>query len=170
MVYDACIEGFMIKEISTTDLTQDLYQLIKRLPHLKLNIERIPGLTNSEHELLVVLRMNTNAEKPMLSASEISSLLHITPAGGTHLLNPLVRAGYLQRMQDARDRRIALISLTDQGIAAADTLLADLHGIIRGLIKNLGEDDSRRFIDLLSKVIDYLVAQPAPPNERKNDR
>ena len=90
----------MSQDIPALGLTQELFQLFKRLPHLKLNVNPIRGLTDSEHELLVVLRVNTTSEKRMLSASEITDLLHITSAGGTHLFNPLEKAGLISRIPD----------------------------------------------------------------------
>lgn len=160
----------MIKDVTALTLTQDLFHLIKRLPHLRLNVEPIDGLTKSEHELLVVLRMNVNGDRPMLSASEITNLLQITPAGGTHLFNPLIKAGYLRRMQDPRDRRIGLIGLTKKGLETTDTLLAAVQGQITGLIDYLGEADSRLFIRLLSQVFDYLALQTETQPASQNDR
>jgi DNA-binding MarR family transcriptional regulator len=160
----------MIQDNPTIQLTQDLFTLFKRLPHLKLNVQPIQGLTNSEHELLVVLRFNTTCDKTMLSASEITGLLHITSAGGTHLFNPLEKAGYITRMQDPRDRRITLIGLTEKGIATTNALLEEIHAQFGGLIDYLGEDDSKTLICLATKVFDYFAAQPAGQKESENGR
>lgn len=160
----------MIKDTTEIHLTQDLFQLFKRLPHLKLNVQRIKGLTNSEHELLVVLRFNITSDKTMLSASEITNLLHITPAGGTHLFNPLEKAGYITRMQEPRDRRITLIGLTEKGIETTNALLADIHEQFDGLVDYLGEEDSKTFIRLITKAFNYFASQPAVQNESDNGR
>lgn len=151
----------MISDTTAPYLSRDLFQLFKRLPHLKLNVQSIQGLTNSEHELLVVLRFNTSREKTMLSASEITDLLHITPAGGTHLFNPLQKAGYIKRMQDPRDRRITLIGLTEKGIEITNALLEDIHEQFGGLVDFLGEEDSRTLIRLAKKAFEYFASQPA---------
>ncbi len=160
----------MIQDNSTIHLTQELFQLFKRLPHLKLNVQPIQGLTNSEHELLVVLRFNTTSEKTMLSASEITDLLHITSSGGTHLFNPLEKAGYITRMQDPRDRRISLIGLTEKGIETTNALLAEIHEQFTGLIDYLGEEDSKALICLVTKVFDYFASQPVVQKESVNGR
>jgi DNA-binding MarR family transcriptional regulator len=155
----------MDQDSANIHLTQDLFQLFKRLPHLRLNVQPIKGLTNSEHELLVVLRFNTIGEKTMLSASEITGLLHITSSGGTHLFNPLEKAGFITRMQDPRDRRITLIGLTEKGIETTNALLTDIHEQFSGLIDYLGEDDSKTFIRLVTMVFDYFASQPTAQNE-----
>jgi DNA-binding MarR family transcriptional regulator len=146
----------MIKNNAATHLTQEIFQLLKRLPHLRLNVQHIEGLTRSEHGLMVVLRFNITREKTMLSASEITDLLQITPAAGTHLFNPLEKAGYITRTPDPKDRRFSLIGLTEKGQKITDVLLTDVHEQINSLVDYLGEEDTRMFIRLLSKVFDYL--------------
>lgn len=145
-----------IPDSPTLALTQHLFQLIHRLPHLSLRVRPIDDLTKSEHELLIVLRMNTTSARSMLSASEITRLLHITPAGGTHLFKSLEKAGYIRRCPDPRDRRIALIGLTEQGLQTTADLLDQVQEQIHGLIEYLGETNSQAFIQLLSRVFDYL--------------
>lgn len=160
----------MMQDTTTDYLTQDLFQLFKRLPHLKSNVQPIKGLTNSEHELLVVLRFNTTGEKTMLSASEITNLLHISSSGGTHLFNPLEKAGYITRMQDPSDRRIALIGLTEKGIEITNALLSEIHEQFSRLVDYLGEEDSKTLIRLITKVFDYFGSQTPVQKESANDR
>ena len=159
-----------MENLEANRLTQSLFQVIKRLPHLRLEALPIPGLTKSEHELLVVLRINTNNEKSMLTASEVAGLLQITPAGGTHLFKPLETAGYLTRITDARDRRKTLLGLTEKGVEVSDSLLAEINRQIGELIDYLGLEDSRNFIRLLGKVFDFITPGLLDVNERENSR
>ena len=160
-----------MKNTNIEQHSQSLLQLLKRLSHLKLNAQPIPGLTKSEHEFLVVLRFNTNDEKSMLTASEIAGLLQITPAGGTHLFKPLERAGYITRKPDTKDRRVTLIGLTEKGIEATDALLADINKQVGDLINYLGQEDSQNFIRLLAKVFDFITPGLAVvENENGNAR
>jgi len=150
----------MINDNTTHHLTQDLFQLIKKLPRLHLNVQPIEGLTKSEHELLVVLKFNSSEDKTTSTASEITNLLRITPAAGTHLFNPLEKGGYIFRIPDPKDRRVTLIGLTEKGAETTDLLLADVQGQIDGLIEFLGQEDSKTFIRLLTKVFEYITPQP----------
>lgn len=159
-----------IQDTQIIHITQDLFQLLKRLPHLRLDVSPIKGLTNSEHELLVVLRFNTTREKTMLSASEVTDLLHISSAGGTHLFKPLERAGYITRMQDPRDRRITLVGLTEKGLETTDMLLADIYKQFGGLVAYLGEEDSMALIRLVTKAFGYFTVQTTIQKESENGR
>ena len=143
-------------DINNSYLIKELFQFIKRLPRLSLHLEHAEGLTRSEYSLLTVLRFNITEERKILSASEITSLMQITPAAGTHLFNPLERAGYIYREPDLKDRRVSLIGLTEKGFKLTDELIADVQDQLNGLIELLGEEESKTFVRLLSKVFDYL--------------
>ena len=145
---------------TSLDLTHGvLFRLMKRFPPLKLKPSVIAGLTRSEYELLATLMLNLDDEKTALSVTEISNLLQITPAGVTHLINPLEEAGYIERLPDPNDRRVVLIGLTDRGTETAEALIADIQRQLIGLINHLGEEDSQTFFRLLSRAIEFFASQ-----------
>ena len=148
-----------MKEKSSLALTHELFQLMKRIPHLRLTQSSISGLTRSAHELLVVLQMNLDDDHKALPVSEISSLLQITPAGVTHLINPLEQAGYIERLRDPNDRRIVLIGLTGKGTKAAETLITDVQKQLIGLFNHLGEEESTTFVRLMSRALEFFESQ-----------
>ena len=143
----------------SVDLTQELFQIMKRFPRPKLKQSSIDGLTRSEYELLVMLVMNLDENKTALSVSELADMLIITPAGVTHLINPLEDRGYIKRLQDRKDRRIVLIGLTDKGTEVAEALIAEVQEQLIGLVNHLGEEDSKTLVHLMSRAIDFFDAQ-----------
>jgi len=147
----------MNEKISLT-LTQELFQIIKRIPHLKLMQISITGLTKSEIELLMVLQMNLNEAKKALTVSDLGNLLQITPAGVTHMVNSLERTKYIKRLRDPNDRRIVLVGLTGKGIRAAETLVTDIQEQFVSLFNHLGEEDSKIFVSLMSRVLEFFEA------------
>ena len=148
-----------MKENTSLALTCDLFQLMKQFPRPKLKQSSIDGLTRSEYELLVMLVMSLGDDKKAFTVTEISTLLQITPAGVTHLINPLEEAGYIERLQAPNDRRIVLIGLTDKGTKVAESLISEVQEQLIGLINHLGEEDSKTLIRLMSKSIEYFAAQ-----------
>ena len=142
---------------TTQALTNELFQFMKQLPRLKLICAPVDGLSRTESELLVLLVMNMNGDKKALSVSEISSLLRITPAGVTHLINPLENAGHIVRLPDPTDRRIVLIGVTDKGSEVAAAVMEDIQARLAGLVDHLGEEDCKTFIRLVSQVLNYLT-------------
>jgi DNA-binding MarR family transcriptional regulator len=148
-----------MNQIISIDLTQELFQIMKRFPRPKLRQSSIDGLTRSEYELLVMLVMNLDENKTALSVSELADLLIITPAGVTHLINPLEDRGYIKRLQDRKDRRIVLIGLTDKGTEVAEALIAEVQEQLIGLVNHLGEEDSKTLVHLMSRAIDFFDSQ-----------
>jgi DNA-binding MarR family transcriptional regulator len=109
---------------------------------------------------LVSLYLNLGDGTKSITASELSSQLRITPAGVTHLTNPLEEAGYIERRQNSNDRRVILIGLTNNGKEFARTILTETHERLTGLVQYLGEEDSRMIVRLLSSTMAYLEALP----------
>jgi DNA-binding MarR family transcriptional regulator len=154
-----------MKKKTSFDLTQDLFQLMKRFPRPKLKQSSIDGLTRSEYELLVMLVMNLDNASKALTVTEISNLLQITPAGVTHLINPLEEAGYIERLQDRNDRRIVRIGLTDKGSRVAEALISEVQENLIGLVNHLGEEDSKTLIRLMSQAIEFFTSKTVPSDE-----
>jgi DNA-binding MarR family transcriptional regulator len=148
-----------MKENTSLALTCDLFQLMKQFPRPKLKQSSIDGLTRSEYELLVMLVMSLGDDKKSFAVTEISNLLQITPAGVTHLINPLEQAGYIERLQAPNDRRIVLIGLTEKGTKVAESLISEVQEQLIGLVNHLGEDDSKTLIRLMSKAIEFFTTQ-----------
>lgn len=148
-----------MEEETAFALTCDLFQLMKKFPRPKLKQSSVDGLTRSEYELLVMLVMAFTEEKKAFTVTELSSLLQITPAGVTHLINPLEGAGYIARLPDPNDRRIVRIGLTEKGTQAANSLIGEVQENLIGLVNHLGEEDSKALIHLMSKAIDYFASQ-----------
>ena len=138
----------------TSDLTHDLLQLMKKFPRIK--FRHTDGLKRSEQELLAMLVINLDEDQKALTVTGISNLLQITPAGVTHLLNPLEETGYIERLPDPNDRRIVRIGLTDKGTQEAAAVMLDVQKKLDEMVTLLGEEDSETFIRLLTKVIDHF--------------
>jgi DNA-binding MarR family transcriptional regulator len=148
-----------MKKTTSLTLTHELFQLMKQFPRPKLKQSSIDGLTRSEYELLVMLVMSLGADKQAFTVTEISNMLQITPAGVTHLINPLEKAGYIERLPAPNDRRIVLIGLTDKGTKVAEALISEVQEQLIGLVNHLGEEDSKILIRLMSKSIEFFASE-----------
>ena len=148
-------------------LTYDLFQLMKQFPRLRFKQYSIDGLTPGEQGLLVMLVLNFDGSRQALKVTELSNLLQITPAGVTHLLNPLEETGHIERLQDPHDRRIVRVGLTGKGRQAAEILMRAVQEQLAGLVDHLGEQDSKRLIHLLAKAVGYFAAQAEKQNGSK---
>jgi DNA-binding MarR family transcriptional regulator len=140
----------------TSELSTDFLQMLKLASRLKWDISQVTDLRPSECELLTLLYSNFIDGKTNLQASEISRQLKITPAGVTHLLNPLSESGYIKRAKNPSDKRFVLISLTSKGKRLADTLRKDSRKKISDIAKHLGDEDAKTFIRIMTSIASYL--------------
>jgi DNA-binding MarR family transcriptional regulator len=138
----------------------ELLQLLKEISRMRWEYQLAMELRPSENELLILLYLSIDENKTELSASELSDLLKITPAGVTHLINPLEELGYIVRLKDPNDRRIVLIGLTRKGKQFAEALIEIAADKIGGLVDYLGEEDSQTFIRIMASIIEYLKENP----------
>jgi DNA-binding MarR family transcriptional regulator len=142
----------------------EILQLLSEFSRTRWEHQPSMELRPSESELLILLYLSITEEKKALSASELSSVLNITPAGVTHLINPLEELGYVQRSKAPNDRRIVLVGLTEKGQQSAEDFIQQASKMISGLVKYLGVEDSRIFVRIMSSVIEYMKGNPLNPH------
>jgi len=151
--------------VTAANLTNELLQIIRAFPRLDFREYTIEGLTGSEKGLLLMLMTFPGEGPEPLPVSELSRLLKITPGGVTHLLNPLEEQGFIERLPDAKDRRIVRVGLTRKGKQAGRIMVSEAQRQVMGLIEHLGEKDSRALIQLIARSLDYFEKRPA--NQKK---
>jgi DNA-binding MarR family transcriptional regulator len=140
-----------------SQLSRDLFNIIKQIPSIRPQVEGLgEGISRTELELLAFLLINQSEEKRLFSPSEIGNLLSITPAAVTHMINPLEKAGFVERMPDEHDRRLVLIRLTRKGESIATLLIENFQERLEGFIDHIGVEESRTFIRLMNKMLTYV--------------
>lgn len=113
------------------------------------------GYKPSEIKLLFCLRFGRIEGLEEMKVSEISRRLHVTSPTVTQLINALETNGLVERKIDSADRRVVQVRLTELGdevTRKAKEALADSFG---GLVEYLGEEESEKLAELLSKVFVY---------------
>ncbi len=71
---------------------------------------------------------------------DLAAAAQITPQSMGYLVDALERRGYVRRTDDPRDRRAALIFLTDRGWAQVETALAAIARLEAGWDARLGPE------------------------------
>lgn len=131
--------------LNTWNLLQQTYLLAFR--HLE-GLTAQVGLSYSQAAALGVLSTAGRA----LPLSHLARYLTQEAQSTTELADRLERRGLVRRTRDARDRRLVLLELTDEGRA----LFADLQPAIVAGCEQLFADHSERdrttFADLLSPI------------------
>lgn len=114
------------------------------------------GIKPSEFVLLHLLLEHCDDTSVGMRVTEISEKLEITPSGVTHTINSLEKGGYIERFDDPSDRRIVLVRATDKSKEIIKKLYAERVQFVERLVTFLGEQDSKEFIRLFSKSLDFI--------------
>ncbi len=146
-----------MNEKETNQLARDLFNIIKQMGSLRPIVSPLnEGITRSELELLAFLSINQRKDNQLFSSSEISNMLSITPAAVTHMINPLEKLGFVERVPDENDRRLVLIRLTREGGKAADIVIDQFKTNLSGFISFLGKEEAAAFVQIMQKLLNYF--------------
>lgn len=122
------------------------------------------GLTTQQWLILLHLAGNPNLpffkrekHEKALMASELADSLNVTRANITNLLNVLLDKGLVQQYEDAHDRRIKRITLTDKGIGLVNKTQPARLGVINYLTEGFTAKDKRIFLDFLEQCMNKLI-------------
>ncbi|OIK15146.1 hypothetical protein BIV60_10485 [Bacillus sp. MUM 116] len=117
---------------------------------------KIAGYNPSEFKVLATIQRGISEGRPNMKVSEISQKLQVTPPTVTQIINILEKDGLVERQIDPDDRRAVKIKLSEKGMEATIQARKAFAETFRGLIDHLGEEDSEKLAELLSKVIEYF--------------
>ncbi|MDH6123763.1 MarR family transcriptional regulator [Kitasatospora sp. GP82] len=112
-------------------------------------IQREAGISHSIFEILLIL-----AERPDgAPMSELSGRLVLTSGGATRLVDRMVRSELVERRPSPNDRRVQLVSMTEQGEAAlVRAARAHVREADRQLYAALPPGELATMIDALDRV------------------
>lgn len=111
---------------------------------------------------MAVLRLLSTENRPLL-AGDISKGLGMTTSRIAAVLNSLEKKAMIVRGADADDRRRVVVRLTPEGEALCRARREMARRDFTWMLERLGEEDARRFTDLLKRVLAFLPERPAHP-------
>jgi len=118
--------------------------------------QTILGVKKSEARVLLCVQFLHEEKKGKVNISEISKSLSITPPSTTEFVKNLIKKGYLEKQISQNDKRLAEITLTDEGKKIVQDLNNHFSSLFSGVIEMLGEEKSKLLIELLDVVNIYF--------------
>jgi DNA-binding MarR family transcriptional regulator len=113
-----------------------LFPFVKRLLRSDAGDPVLAPFRNQSYQVLRVLERN--GPLPM---SEIGKRLFIAKQNMTTLADKLMRDGLVERKDDAEDRRVVNIVITEKGVEFLKRSMLTLKSIIRGNLSTLRDHD-----------------------------
>jgi DNA-binding MarR family transcriptional regulator len=103
----------------------------------------------------VAARINSRGSSPTPSC-ELAKSADLNPGTVTVMLDQLETRGIVQRDRMARDRRVCVVSLTDQGRAILQERHAHWQAMWEARFGDLTESELAAALHVLRKMIDLL--------------
>lgn len=145
--YNSIKEAFAERE---TNLGEELYSLLAELLNRKIN-RMVQDSVRGEFGVLRYLLF----VEDKVNAGVLTEQLHVVPGRMTDILNSLESKGFIVRQRDEEDKRRVNVCITEAGKAEAVEKREQIHKEYQGMLKMLGEEDTREFIRLLKIVLSY---------------
>ena len=157
-----------------TDLP-DVLQFMQLLWAVVHGVERISkrmttemGVTGPQRLVLRVVGLF-----PGLSAGDLAATLHVHPSTLTGILQRLVAQGLLQRVEDARDRRRAVLRLSARGSRVNSVNHGTVEAAVAAALDGLSDRDraaTRRVLERLAEMLAPAEVDAVLPTSRGHRR
>src|SRR5262249_18048489 len=117
------------------------------LRHVDVPLGHHHGVSLSDLALLLELR---DAPDQKMRRADLAQRLGVTPSGIARQVGPLERIGLVGRESNARDARLALVTLTDAGKRVADEASVTAEEAATSALRAISSDAAR---ERLSKLL-----------------
>jgi len=149
----------MDAEFST--LKNQLVKSFFKLKHLVLDFhadtgtkyEKV-GISLAELELMREIRSNSLDSDCNTRIADIQSLLCISKAGVSKMLDVLEKKGYIARDIDKNNRRALIVTLTQSGREVLGDLENHTDQLFVNIIEQLGRHQTEQFVELANKFVE----------------
>lgn len=114
--------------------------------------ERITRVSKGEIFVLKILLFNNGTSTP----TEISEAMKSTKGRISAILNSLEKKGFIGREIDKDNRRNIIVTLSDSGRDYVMKELLECYRIVAHVFEELGEKDSKKFVELTERVFHLM--------------
>jgi DNA-binding MarR family transcriptional regulator len=102
--------------------------------------------------LLLIAEIETETESTQVWVSDIVKRVEITPQAVSKFIRLAVNKGYIERFENASDRRSIGIRITDRGRAALTKTGEDLSVFFNSVFNEFSEEEKATMHALMSKL------------------
>lgn len=113
---------------------------------------KIDGMNAGKRFVLGYLSEN-NGE---IYASSLSSIMNISRARISIMLDSLIQKGYITKEVSTNDARKEVVSITPLGLEEANKDKQEINDVITKVIDSVGYDKVMEFIDIAKKIKEVL--------------
>ncbi|MCM3630184.1 MarR family transcriptional regulator [Paenibacillus glycanilyticus] len=125
----------------------DVFRKLRRLINAEYNRFNVHGLGMTEGKMVIIL-----AQHGPQKASAMAEWLRITSGAVTGISDRLIDLGYVERSRSEYDRRIVMLSVTDEGRKLVDQVMEMRERIMFKLYDGFELDDVEKATDIFIRM------------------
>ncbi len=127
-----------------------LFEQMHNLRKMWMSFEMMPPLKHSDMILLSTLS-HMLSKHPKVTVSALAKALHQSVPGISQKVSFLEKEGYISRISDDSDRRVAYLHMTEKGVKVTGDALRFMLGNMQAALNRLGEERAQQLILLLEE-------------------
>ncbi|CAM3516371.1 MarR family transcriptional regulator [Paenibacillus lupini] len=129
----------------------DVFRKLRRLINAEYNRFNVHGLGMTEGKMVIIL-----AQHGPQKASAMAEWLRITSGAVTGISDRLIELGYVERSRSEFDRRIVMLSVTDEGRKLENQVMEMRERIMFKLFDGFEFNDMEKAIDIFVRMSNNL--------------
>lgn len=140
------------------EILRTIRQLIRRVSEHSRYLSRNVGLTMPQFVCLKAIGALEEAGSDTITVAQIAKEVQLSPATVSRILDRLVKAGFVARVRNERDRRKVRLSLTTSGLERYQALPTPLQESFLSRLEQLPGGERTQLLDSLRRVAELMDA------------
>ena len=146
--------------MTTKQIFDDIIKLFLRIEHLNVFRSIAPNLTIRENNVLILLYYYESEFGKTLTIKDISCFYEIKSSTVIQFVNSLEKHGYIVRMNDPKDKRVTLVTLTDYGIEVGKIISKRNHEMVQKILATQEKEELENAFQVIHKMINTIESIP----------
>ncbi|MBF0993025.1 MAG: winged helix DNA-binding protein [Granulicatella sp.] len=146
--------------MTTKQIFDDILKLFLRIEHLNVFRSIAPNLTIRENNVLVLLYYYESEFGKTLTIKDISYFYEIKSSTAIQFVNSLEKHGYIVRMNDPKDKRVTLVTLTDYGKEVGKIISKRNHEMVQKILATQEKEELEQAFQIIHKMINTIESVP----------
>ena len=146
--------------MTTKQIFDDILKLFLRIEHLNIFRSIAPNLTIRENNVLILLYYYESEFGKTLTIKDISCFYEIKSSTAIQFVNSLEKYGYIIRMNDPKDKRVTLVTLTESGKEMGEIISGRTHEMVQKILKKQEKEELGQAFQVIHKMINTIESIP----------
>ena len=146
--------------MTNKQIFDDIIKLILRIEHLNVFRSIAPNLTIRENNVLILLYYYDSEFGKTLTIKDISCFYEIKSSTAIQFVNSLEKHGYIIRMNDPKDKRVTLVTLTEFGKKMGEIISKRNYEMVQKILETQEKEELGQAFQVIHKMINTIESIP----------